>query len=1430
MNVAVLSNGVEREIALDLDPDRETIAALVAAVTGSAVDQRSGLLIDGRFVDGSTRIANSGLRQGSLIQPSDGSPGPAGPDAPLELRIVGGVDGGRRIPLTPGSHVLGRGDADIDLGSRTVSPTHARLDVSPSGDAVLRDQGSKNGTVIEGYRLPAALRLEPGQVVQMGAVQVSIAPATTGDRPQLGAPRRNGTVTFNRQPRSAARPGAAALRLPDAIKAPTAGVRFSWMQVALPAAFGIGMGIMVNPAMMGFALLSPAMAVGNYLQDKKRVRKESAAGRAEAEQTLEEFRRGLVDARRAEVARLRERLPDAAEVVRRATGPSTHLWERRPHHDDFFQLSLGVATLAWTPFLESPPGSYGGTKEPPPDVARALSELGKLPLAPVGLDLVAGNSLGVVGDRTATLALLRSLVSQAAVHHGPADLRIAVLTQPSRETDWDWVKWLPHTASLDEASGRRMLASGPDDIEAVLAELSTPAEDRTGAGRDKPTGPVTLVVIDAEGLTEGRNSRARELLAGAGAPVAGIVVAGSVDRLPAVCNRVAEITGAEGVVRYTEPAAGVVIPDVLLSGLTVDMARACARALAGFEDPEVADRGADLPDRASLINLLGIEPSPQAILGRWREAGRVPKLAGPIGVAETGPLSVDLVADGPHGLIAGTTGAGKSELLRTMVASWAASVDPEHLNFVLIDYKGGSAFAQCAALPHTVGLVTDLDEHLGQRALRCLEAELRYREQRLRDAGASDLKEYLTQGHPEPLPRLVVIIDEFATMVAELPNFIDSLVGVAQRGRSLGVHMILATQRPGGAVNNSIRANTNLRIALRVQDVAESVDVLNSPAAAAIARYQAGRGYLRLGPSEVFPFQTALVTGTTLAQTSTGVRTADFTFGPESQRPTPTAAPEAAADIPSDLERIVASAATAAREASMAIGRRPWPEPLPVQLDLAAVSGNDHRHPEASPLAVPVGLADDPDHQRQIPFLFDPAAGNLLCYGVSGAGTTTTLGTMAIALADAHPVERLHMYVLDFGTQALAPLGDLPHMGAVVGSADKDRQARLVRLLSDEIDRRRRWIATSGSPRINAGIPGSEFPAIVLFLDNFSAFNAEYQDIAGGPVRDQLGRLVADGPGLGITLVMTADRPAAIPSSIANLVTQKLAFRLGESQDFSYFGIPPREVPKLPAGRAIDVATRLEVQIALPGPDGLAAAVQSIAAKVGTVAEPSRPKRIGVLPEEVGIVEVGGLLDFGAQTWTIPLGVGDATLGPVGVKLHEGEHVLIAGPSRSGKSTSLDAIAAMVAKHRPDVVISAVALRRSPLTDTPEIHRVARTPDEVDSVLQEVLADTAPQLVLVDDCDIVDDPRNLLSRALAEHRADLHVIGAGKADGLRSAYGHWTQGLRRSRIGLALKPDIDRDGDLWGASLPRKGPTQFPPGRGYLIVEGEVELTQSARR
>jgi S-DNA-T family DNA segregation ATPase FtsK/SpoIIIE len=615
--------------------------------------------------------------------------------------------------------------------------------------------------------------------------------------------------------------------------------------------------------------------------------------------------------------------------------------------------------VPWRPPLAEP-----GRPAPTPGVAEALADHAVLVRAPHDIDLRPGHTLGIVGDRPAVESLLRSLVIQAATLHGPADVRIAVLTEPDRAAAWSWAKWLPHTQAAGEAAGVRLLATDDAERSTVLAALvaMAPPPARGSEGHDAAQrGPARVVVADADGLTEGRPSPVRALLGGAAGPVAGIVVASDVHRLPARCTTVLELD-ADGVLSTFEPATNQRVEHILVGGLTIEAAAEAARSLAGVEDPEVREVGASLPDRVSLLSLLGIEPTAADVLARWREAGEAPALRAPIGVTEDGPLVVDLVTDGPHGLLGGTTGSGKSELLRTLVAGLAASTDPDHLTFVLVDYKGGSAFDACARLPHTVGLVTDLDEHLGERALRCLEAELRHRESVLRTAGARDLPHYLTLGRSEPLPRLLVVIDEFATLATELPDFIDALVGVAQRGRSLGVHLVLATQRPAGVVKDNIRANTDLRIALRMQDGADSADVIDSRAAAAIGRRQAGRGYVRRGPGDTVPFQAAIVSTAGDAESSTAVAARPFRFGPE-----PVAAPAGPGrdDTTTDLDRLVDAIRHAAVAAGIAPPRRPWPDPLPAAITLDEA---DPRPVPATPGDAPhavLGLADDPARQRR---------------------------------------------------------------------------------------------------------------------------------------------------------------------------------------------------------------------------------------------------------------------------------------------------------------------------------------------------------------------------------------------------------------------------------------------------------------------------------
>ena len=479
----------------------------------------------------------------------------------------------------------------------------------------------------------------------------------------------------------------------------------------------------------------------------------------------------------------------------------------------------------------------GTDQEPDPAISDAITDASWLSHVPVAVNLADGGVLGLEGDRGAALAAARSLLCQAVAESGPADVAVVVFADDDRIADWDWTKWLPHGA--DPRSGAsRYVAVGAEHCEtlarSLLAELAEANAGPGGYGGGRPVDPsaagmpTLLLVVDGATLLEGRPCALRDLLGGQAGPVAGIVLT---RRLPALCTEVLSVS-ADGFGRLHRVASGQRVDDVLVAGMTRHRARAVARALARFEDPEVKAAGAGLPDRVNLLPLLHLNSSPNgaldaALTDRWRTTVGTLRARAVLGVTDHGEFEIDLDDDGPHALFAGTTGSGKSELLRTLIAALAVGADPEHLTFALVDYKGGGALDECARLPHVVGLVTDLDEQLGERALRCLEAELRHREHALRDVGLSHVRDYqrlrdTQRPDLEPMPRLVVVIDEFATLVKALPEFVDALVSIAQRGRSLGMHLVMATQRPSGSVNDAIKNNVKLRLALRLESAADS--------------------------------------------------------------------------------------------------------------------------------------------------------------------------------------------------------------------------------------------------------------------------------------------------------------------------------------------------------------------------------------------------------------------------------------------------------------------------------------------------------------------------------------------------------------------------------------------------------------------------------
>jgi S-DNA-T family DNA segregation ATPase FtsK/SpoIIIE len=1483
VQIVFIDGDHRRELDVRVNNPAATIDDLARALDPSAADR--ALLIGERATDPDFDLAEAGLHEGAEVTfgahptggrgplgggapagspedapgwgraPSSGGPGDApvwpgsgeasttpGPSRAYELVVVNGLDAGRRFTLATGTSVIGRAPGcEIVLRDGTLSRRHAALTLTAEGTMTVDDLESHNGTWVAGEPVVEPVELGLRVPWRLGALEIEVRPVDDSDRPLALDPLRHtttaGTIPFNRPPRPAPPAAPAEVKPPALPKTGQGKVPLSLIGILTPLAFaGVMFAVMRSPQFLLFAGLTPLMGIANAVDGKRRGKRSERSEKERFARDLRRFEEQLGSLADEERRRREGASPDPGEILRRVTLPSVTLWERRPADHDFLLVRAGVGTVPWEP----PVGKLPATADIPEELTATLAGATSLVGSPVPVDLSSGGVVGIVGDRSAALALARSLVCQAAALHGPADMPVMVLARPDAEEAWDWAKWLPHTR--DAGGAGRMLSADPDlSTRLVESRLKAAAprdrHERPPAGGRREVGPTLLVVVDDESLTEGRRAPTRSLLRGEGGLVAGIVVASTVDRLPAVCTTVVEMTDPDGGAVLSLPQAGHRVEAFASAGMADDVARACARALARFEDPELDVVGAGLPSTIRLLPLLELEEcTPEAVMSRWKTGGLDPRPATPVGVSEEGVFTVDFVADGPHALVGGTTGSGKSELLRSMVAGLAASVDPDHLTFVLVDFKGGSAFDECAKLPHTVGMVTDLDEHLAERALRCLEAELKYRERRLRDAGATDLPDYLRKGLPEPMPRLLVIIDEFATLKAELPQFIDALVGVAQRGRSLGVHMLLATQRPQGAISDNIRANTNMRIALRVQETNDSKDVIDVPDAASIPRTAPGRAYVRLGPGEVVAIQSALSTGALDEASQAHVDVAPFVYGPQPRRPSPAppasgdavpvdagTGPAQVADPDTDLSVLVQVIGEAFARTGRPVPRRPWPEMLPGDIDLAAVvdealgaeTAGGAGETGRQELTVPLAMADDPEAQAQYPMGWRPSEGNMIVYGIGGSGTTTALTSLVIALARLRSPDEVHVYALDFGAGELGALEPLPHVGGVLLANERERQVRLIRHLRGELDRRR---------AMGAAAVRNE-PMVVTLVDGWSAFAAEYNDLAGNAVWEAFTRVLADGPEVGLYALVAADRAMAVPTTIASLVRQRLALRLADRNDYSNFGVRSTAVPEMVPGRALVAGTGQVVQIARPA-DGVAAAAVRLAALHPPPARP--PLRVEPLPTEVALPALGATARLGSRPWFVPVGVVERTREPAGLVAYQGEHALVTGPARSGKSTTLLTVAAACRAARADLTVVAVAGPRSPLgTDTLVDEVVA--PGAIGERLGPLVDGAEGMvLVLVDDAEAVDDVGGVLDRLSTSDRPDLLFVAAGRNDGIRSGYSHWTRPLRRAKVGVLLRPDIDLDGDILGAQLPRRTPVAMVTGRGFVACAGETELVQVA--
>ena len=1034
------------------------------------------------------------------------------------------------------------------------------------------------------------------------------------------------------------------------------------------------------------------------------------------------------------------------------------MWERADDHPDFCVVRIGVGEQPAATTVVAP--ELGADDEADPVTAGALRRLVRhrsvVAGVPVGVPLRSTAVVTVSGDPEAVRSAVRALVCQLAVLHDPRQVTVGVA---SPAPHWDWLKWLPHRCDTPSARHHVVVVDG--------ARPPEPAED------------VTCIVLQPDDRTE------------VTVHLDGQVKAVSCDQL--------------------SPADAV----------------ACARRLARYRP----GAGARRPGGPDWLSLMGIDDPEQIDVGmRWLRRSAPDLLRVPIGVAPDGAVvELDIKESaaaglGPHGLCVGATGSGKSEFLRTLVLGMITAHPPELLNLVLVDFKGGATFLGLENANHVSAVITNLADSapLVSRMREALSGEINRRQELLRAAGnLTDIAEYRRARQRDstlaPLPALLIIVDEFSELLSQHPDFAELFVAIGRLGRSLGMHLLLASQRLDEGRLRGLETHLSYRVCLKTFSASESRAVLGVPDAYHLPA-QPGAAYLSTAAGTLTPFQTAFVSG----RYPQRVRRRDerpavrrFTLAGDGPPAGPVVVSSQRPLLETVLGQLGGRGVAAHRVWLAPLGRSP-------RLDEVLSDAPAHR------LRVPIGAVDCPFEQRRDPLVVDltGAAGNVAVVGAPRSGKSTALRTIMAALAATHGAGAVQFYCLDFGGGALAGMRELPHVGAVAGRGDTELCRRIVAQVESVLRSR------------EAGpVPDDPYGEVVLVVDGWATLRQEFDGLEAS-----ITALAAQGLSYGVHVMLAASRWADLRPALKDQIATRIELRLGDPMESEMDRRRARELADRPPGRGITRDGR-EMVIALPDADWLRTAI----IEDGRTAPP-----VELLPARVGREAIR--VDE-RRRGRVVLGLGERDLAPVVLDLAEHPHLLVFGDSECGKTSLLRLLCTdlAVAADQPHLEIVdfrrtllgvvdsgpsagyavsgiAVASRLAALTERLN----ARMPDEF--VTQRQLRDRSwwhgPDIyVVVDDYDLVAGATGNPLTPLADflpHAKDLglHVIVARRSGGAARAM--FDPVLARMRdmgcAGLMMSAAPD-EGVLLGSARP----TPLPPGRATLIVRGRPdELVQLA--
>ncbi|MFJ9976339.1 type VII secretion protein EccCa [Streptomyces cyaneofuscatus] len=1175
------------------------------------------------------------------------------------------------------------------------------------------------------------------------------------------------------------------------------------------------------------------------------------------------------------------------------------LWERRRVDDDFLRVRVGTGEMPVRDLQIAEPGS---SVLMPPDLfmlneASALVKRFRngteLPLT-VPLDRI-GN-VSVIGPREDCLRVARALLVQTAALHAPDDVAIALAAPGDRMADWEWAKWLPHLLDTEQFDGpvaaRRIAPSAPQLARQLGPELrrraSYAAEVRRGlAGRDALSMNSRLLVV-----TDGHGEDAVDLPRpddAVGLSEMGVTV------LHLLEQRVQE--PGQVSVRITVDGTDVAIedlraPEPLEAHGTVDeagipFAEGLARMLAPLRLSAESLADAPLSGPVEFAAMLGIDDVARLDLDRlWAPRGERAFLRVPIGISDSHePVLLDLkesseLGMGPHGLCVGATGSGKSELLRTLVLALVATHPPEDLALVLVDYKGGATFAPFAELPHVAGVITNLENQAGlvERVHSSLAGEVKRRQQALKDAGnVADIGDYAAlraEKRPDldPLPHLFVVIDEFGELLTAKPDFIDLFLSIGRIGRSIGVHLLLSSQRIEGGKLKGLDTYLSYRLGLRTFSADESRTVLDTTDAFHLPPLP-GFGYLKVDTSHYARFKAGYVSGgyrgpvRRADEEETGPLALPYEAfntlaGPDGGPQTAEPASRRRETGPTELGVMVDQLTGVAPPV-----RSIWLPPLPTATALDTVAGPldigprgmrlAGAGPSGRPLRVPVGLLDDPAKQWQGQWFLDltVAGGHAAVIGGPQSGKTTLLRSLVLSLALTHTPREVGVYGLDLVGGGLQALSGLPHVGGIAGRADRERAARTVEEVRTMLALREDLFREHGIDSVEqlrtlhaAGrLPELASAEILLVIDGFGALRDDFDELD-----DAIADILKRGGGYGIHVVAAMLRWNDVRIATQSNFGTRVELRLNDPSESSIDRKLAETLSPDEPGRVLTDG-KLFAQVALPRTDGVAdtadlgAVLERTARSVratwsGEVAQPVR-----VLPH---ILEPHSLPGPAAEPTRVPIGLDQSALAPVLLDLFQhDQHLLVLGDSECGKTNLLRTVAhGLIDRYGEDELVFAVMdPRRSLRGAVPEefnggyaynpklcmglsmgiaTELEKRLPDE-NARLEDLEPGNwgkGPRIVvLVDDYDVLTTAGQSPLAAFLPYIPSavdigLHFVLTRRVAGAsRGMYEPLVQGLRESGASALLMAGDRSEGQLF----PGVYASQQAPGRGVFIRRGQ---------